>query len=1148
MPSKFDFLSPGVVLREVDLSVLPADVEEEGPVIIGRTRKGPAMKPIKVRNLEDFITIFGTPVPGGSTLEGDVWRNGNTAGPTYASYAAQAWLASQQSPVTMVRLLGDQHDNATAAGYAGWSMGSASVDEGQMGGAYGLFVIEKANVGQGSSFTFTTDAGFSISDLEDDTNPGVNPCVIQVIRRTDNNLNTNASGHAVSDGLKIEIDFDDDTPDVAAGSVARALDGTESVAKYTCGVNGYSTAAEVMAVIKIALDTALANGDIADFTVKDPTDGTLVITNHDTGNVLFFSNKDNERDQFKVTAGIIDDGASASNTSTRGGVVAGATFAVAATGTGALAAVFYQKEEKGSLVLYGTPAGGSVATGSAGILMKSNAAACGFTLRVLNTANAKVEDISFNFDRNSDGYIRSVCNTNPQLTHATMVAADNQKNYWLGESFERHLSSKLSSDSLAAGDAYAVLLPLQEKNGAAADNWSYMKTGMKEAHSGWVFAQDQGTAADFQPQDKQKLFRCISLHEGEEVQKEIVIAIAELKLPTNPAVDNYSTFTLRILGMTDGALLEEYKLCNLNPASPNYLGRKVGDMYQTWDRTNKRYRMYGNHPNVSNYIRVEVDEDINEGSIPDSTMLPFGFYGPVRPSGWQHVSGSGDNVYKLAGGELTNAFAVGTPANVANGSRSSVARHGSGADASVATADFIFDELTAAAYKFEYPKLQLRNSGSDGYTTNPYKTYFGVRPVISANSTTRDMDYVDYVRRWNNTNYTLTSPAAGYEHSFFFSLDDVVIDTNLDVVFYLSGSRAGGGSYTATVGTSNLLTKGVKQFVMPLFGGFDGVDISEKEPFRNALLAGSDTTSYQLNSVNKAIDSISDPEIAPCNLLMIPGVNKPAITNRLMNVAQNRKDALAIIDLEGDYTPRTESTESASSRRGLVSTAVANLKSRNLNSSYACAFYPWVQITDNLSAGERVWVPPSVAAVGAMAQSQARSELWFAPAGFNRGGLGNLGGAQGPRVVQARQRLDVSERDDLYEVNINPIATFPNEGVVIFGQKTLQVTPSALDRINVRRLMIFLKSKVGHIARNLLFDQNVASTWSRFTGQVEPLLADVQSRFGITEYKVVLDETTTTPDLIDRNIMYAKIFLKPARAIEFIVVDFVITRSGAEFA
>ena len=136
----------------------------------------------------------------------------------------------------------------------------------------------------------------------------------------------------------------------------------------------------------------------------------------------------------------------------------------------------------------------------------------------------------------------------------------------------------------------------------------------------------------------------------------------------------------------------------------------------------------------------------------------------------------------------------------------------------------------------------------------------------------------------------------------------------------------------------------------------------------------------------------------------------------------------------------------------------------------------------------------------------------------------------------------------MYEVNINPIATFPNEGVVIFGQKTLQQTPSALDRINVRRLMIFLKAEIGKVARNLLFDQNVESTWARFRSQAEPILSNVKSRFGLTDYRLILDGTTTTPDLIDRNIMYAKIFLKPARAIEYIAIDFVITRTGAEFA
>ena len=194
-----------------------------------------------------------------------------------------------------------------------------------------------------------------------------------------------------------------------------------------------------------------------------------------------------------------------------------------------------------------------------------------------------------------------------------------------------------------------------------------------------------------------------------------------------------------------------------------------------------------------------------------------------------------------------------------------------------------------------------------------------------------------------------------------------------------------------------------------------------------------------------------------------------------------------------------------------------------------------------------MWIPPSVAALGAIGRSEARSELWFAPAGFNRGGLGSLGGPRGPSVIQARQRLDSRERDALYEVNINPIATFPAEGVVIFGQKTLQADQSALDRINVRRLLLFLKAEVNRIAKNLLFDQNVQSTWNRFKGQVEPILANTQAKFGLSEYKLVLDSSTTTADLIDRNIMYAKIYVKPARAIEYIVVDFIVTKTGADF-
>ena len=151
------------------------------------------------------------------------------------------------------------------------------------------------------------------------------------------------------------------------------------------------------------------------------------------------------------------------------------------------------------------------------------------------------------------------------------------------------------------------------------------------------------------------------------------------------------------------------------------------------------------------------------------------------------------------------------------------------------------------------------------------------------------------------------------------------------------------------------------------------------------------------------------------------------------------------------------------------------------------------------------------------------------------------------QVVGVEQKLTSRERDDLYDVNINPIASFPSEGVVIFGQKTLQATRSALDRINVRRLMIFVKRGISQISSQTIFQPNVQTTWKGFKAKADAFLNDVKIRFGVDDFRVILDETTTTPDLVDRNIMYAKIFIKPTRAIEFIAIDFIITRSGASF-
>jgi hypothetical protein len=452
---------------------------------------------------------------------------------------------------------------------------------------------------------------------------------------------------------------------------------------------------------------------------------------------------------------------------------------------------------------------------------------------------------------------------------------------------------------------------------------------------------------------------------------------------------------------------------------------------------------------------------------------------------------------------------------------------------------FGFDIPSHTAIDSVSPKFSLRgNTKNDPKLSSPKDACFGITTDRPDSIGRFDESYSDIVRPLNGTEDMF----AGTE---LFSLDLIKKDgVNAE---FTAGSLNARTSINSASGATyeSVLLEGFDKFTMPLCGGRDGLDITQIEPFCDDITSGaSANTNYAYNSISKAIDTIADPEVVECNLMSIPGVATPGLTGKLISVCENRGDALAIIDIENDYKPRGWDTSSESARLPSVSQAVSSLKARGLSSSYGCAFFPWVQVTDDIN-NRNVWMPPSVVALGTMASSAAKSELWFAPAGFTRGGLS--GGAGGLPVSQVRLRLNSKDRDALYEANINPIAQFPAEGIVVFGQKTLQFTPSALDRINVRRLMIFVKKEISRMAATTLFDQNVQATWNRFLGKANPFLASVKSRFGLTEYKIILDETTTTAELIDRNIMYAKVFLKPARAIEFIAIDFTITNSGASF-
>jgi hypothetical protein len=406
----------------------------------------------------------------------------------------------------------------------------------------------------------------------------------------------------------------------------------------------------------------------------------------------------------------------------------------------------------------------------------------------------------------------------------------------------------------------------------------------------------------------------------------------------------------------------------------------------------------------------------------------------------------------------------------------------------------------------------------------------------------------DYHRRWlSSWSDSQSSDSSGLEsYSYIFTMDDII--TTTVGAYYDSGSRAAETSRTAVNDYKKLIDLGYDRFTMPFWGGFDGFDITKPDPVYNGAISSGDldTTNYVYNTYKRAIDTVADPEFVDMNLMTTPGLTNEGLTTHMIDVCESRADALALIDLPSVYLPPHEAYyASLSARQPKSPTDAANdLRDRQIDSSYGATFYPWVQTVDE-PTGQALWVPPTVAMMGVLASSERSSQIWFAPAGFNRGGLSD--GAAGIPVTSVSRRLTSKERDILYEARINPIASFPSSGIVVFGQKTLQERPSALDRINVRRLVIFLKKQISILSTQILFEQNVQATWNRFKGLIEPFLANVKTQFGITDYRLILDETTTTPDLIDQNVVYAKIMIKPARAIEYIAIDFIVASTGASF-
>ncbi len=1073
MAKKFDFLSPGVEIREIDQSFIPAEVEAEGPIIIGRTRKGPANKPVKVRTLDDFITVFGAPVPGGSGVQGDMWRDGNTTGPTYASYAAQAWLASEESPITIVRLAGEQavtpSNNTT--GKAGWevsgTLASAHADNGT---AYGLFVIASA-----SANTMTTGSlaavfyankgylglvGNSTSGSNDITRTG------EFLKSAGNNC-----------GFKLAI-YDESNTKVGR-TIPFNFDRNHS--QYIRGA--FNTNPQLVNEDTIAASSRKTYWLGESFT-RELVDRSL------------------------------------------DGLVAGAAYGI------------LLPLQSGSVNWADHKEGAKEAQSGWVVSQQEKNQVQLFRLKTLHVG----DDIQKNYMVGIEEIAES---PNPVVNPygSFTVCIKNMA----GQTIERYTGVNLNKSSV---DYIGKRIGTQFLSWDEEDR-RYITKGEYQNQSDLVYVEidtviDQENGgqgllpAGFRGPVRPKGFTLVDGSTGANA------------LATDTSHGARATRTIDFSDGLSGSPSD--KITFTHPDMGNFVITCTAAGTTATEFTAQAANINVSSTNTDILTGVAVRTLIN--TIPDYS---------ATDNGAGLVTITADSI-----GPYYNVVIADT---VDTHSRITIATGTDGTDSTNFAQAFVKGNLSmpaaggasnlfvagpvAYSASFEFPSIPLRQNGTEGGASNPYRAYWGIRPKLSTTSNQNDPDYVDYLRRLpvDVDSYDPSTNSAALEYSYVFSLDDIKINTNTNVVTYTSGAYDANApvdkSYSQLNSFGQLLDKNVRQFMMPMWGGHEGFDITEKEPLRDGRISSArdDAADYTHYTINKAIDSILDPEIVPANLLLMPGVRKPVITNRLIDVAETRQDVLAIIDLQGDYLPQAERTsaQTEDTSIGSVDEVVDQLKQRNLNSSYAAAYFPYVQAVDSLNGGQYVWLPPSVAALGALAKSQAQTDVWFAPAGFNRGGLGTLGGPRGPKVLQARRRVDSRERDRLYERNVNPIASFPAEGVVVFGQKTLQADASALDRINVRRLLLYLKSRVNVVAKNLLFDPNLPVTWGRFQSQVEPILSDARARFGLSDYKLILDETTTTPDLIDRNILYAKIFVKPARAIEFVVVDFVITKTGAEF-
>mgnify|MGYP001486391133 CR=1 FL=1 len=1147
--AELTFKSAGVSTREIDLSgPTPTGPQGVPAGIIGTAVAGPAFVPITFATFSEFNSIFG-----------------GADGEKFGPIAVNEWLKSARS-CTYLRVLGagdgKQRSTSGVVTNAGFVVGDKAVQaNGLVGDNASANLATPANVPAGRTYflgAFHSESNgstiFSEAGIQS-PGPDVQAKIVDAITTTGASGNfvlsillpVAAGGEHDSTRTRIQVNFADavganhDGPNMigigASGLSASALatkirnvingvglDGSDTTTSKATGGPGSTTAG----VVGVSAEIGSSNEKITLIVNQVGAEGNTGNIQHDSGAFAPCTNQSFAGGERVISVPIL-----------RGVVLAPSGVILHLSGnnlaSGRDAAPVATEE--------GTDATGRIIGRKGGITGSVDLSSQEFVM-MLNGYKGAVDKptvITASFDMTAPNYFPNVFNTDPLKIE--------EKGHYLYSHYDLY-------PTMANVTGSGVLTPGIE-NGNKLDI-GFLLTGSKGR--GLASTDTEIDYEDFQDRfsapsspfvisqvfsDAYDLFKVESINDGEGDATRIKISIENLTRSTSD-VDKFGTFDLIVRDFADTddekRVLESFRGLSLDPGSARYVARAIGDQKIFFnfdnDLESQKIIVDGTHPVRSRFIRVQLSDAIKKKEVPDEA-LPVGFRGP------RHLVTSGALLCGEADSKYTSSDFLQRTVEPPLPYRQNIAV-GTGVTKR-ADVRFFWGMQTARKTDPAQPnKISLPDTSWNSFVKHfPTHRTDTLSFSVGGNAGTADVNGTVLDSDRFNKN--------------MFSLENIKVHTGSDKLARTDAwkdaeyIRAGNISNDEPAKTrkfqvndlDSVSNRKYAKFTFPLQGGFDGTNIFNQEKSKLTNVAarremvddGSQggTAGSTVASFRKAIDIMGSKSDTEIQLLTIPGMRHPSVTDFAISAVESRFDAMYIMDIEERDQFNTVITSSV--QRPHVLNTVSDLKNRALDTSFAATYFPDVTVEDPETRA-LVSVPPSVAVLGAYALNDRIGHPWFAPAGFSRGAL--------DAVESTTVKLNRTNLDDLYDSDINPITAFPGTGITVWGQKTLLQRSSALDRVNVRRLLISVRRSVRNIANTLLFEPNREETLEKFSSLVNPVLQRVQELSGVDRYKVIIDTTTTTQADVENNTIRGKIFLQPTRTVEFVALDFVVTNAGSE--